>query len=289
VEREPTERGEVADVATILLANRECPWRCLMCDLWIHTTEETVPRGSVPAQIRTALESLPRASRLKLYNAGSFFDTRAIPPADLPEIAELCRPFERVIVESHPALVVSAPDFAARLDGDLEVAMGLETVHPEVLPRLQKNMTLEGFRRAADVLATEGIAMRAFVLVGLPFVPPAEAVDWALRSVEFACDCGATAVALVPTRIGNGALDALARRGEFTPPRLEDVERAFAAALETARGRGAGVRVFADTWDLERLRASACGDCFAERAARLARMNLEQAAPPQVRCESCAA
>jgi hypothetical protein len=77
--------GQAIDVATIFLTNRECPWRCLMCDLWRNTLEETVPLGAIAAQIRYALQQLPPMapgrSALKLYNAGSFFDPRAIPPA----------------------------------------------------------------------------------------------------------------------------------------------------------------------------------------------------------------
>src|SRR5947199_6427943 len=91
--------GEMVEAATIFLTNRECPFRCVMCDLWRNTLEETVPPGAIAAQIRYALERLPispGARRcLKLYNAGSFFDPRAIPPAEYPEIARLAAPFER--------------------------------------------------------------------------------------------------------------------------------------------------------------------------------------------------
>ncbi len=252
-----------------------------MCDLWKSTRTETVPPGAIPAQIREALGRLPPARQIKLYNAGSFFDARAIPPEDHAEIAALVSPFERVIVESHPALVGDpCRAFRDRLAGRLEVAMGLETIHPEILPRLNKRMTLEGFRRAADFLRESAIALRAFVLVGLPFAAEEEALDWARRSVEFAFDCGAGVVALIPTRAGNGALDALALRGDFAPPRLSSLE----AALEFGLGLGRG-RVFADLWDLERLRR--CGDCFPARAARLGRMNLGQAVLPGVSCAAC--
>ncbi|MCX6902453.1 MAG: hypothetical protein NTW03_03005 [Verrucomicrobia bacterium] len=44
LEQEPDERGGVAETATLLLTNRECPWRCLMCDLWKNTLSQTVPR-----------------------------------------------------------------------------------------------------------------------------------------------------------------------------------------------------------------------------------------------------
>src|SRR6266550_1585537 len=61
IEQEPAESGDVQKVATIFLANRECPWRCLMCDLWKNTLVETVPVGAIPAQIDYALSQLVAA------------------------------------------------------------------------------------------------------------------------------------------------------------------------------------------------------------------------------------
>ena len=227
VEEEAGESGELASVATVFLSNRECPWRCLMCDLWKNTLEEDTPPGAIPEQIRHAIAELPASRWIKLYNSGSFFDAKAIPPSDDEAIASLLAPFERVIVESHPALVGPRCERLQRLlPGRLEVAMGLETIHPEILPRLNKRMTLAQYRRATDFLNSRGIAHRAFLLVGLPWIESAEALDWALRSAAFAFDCGACAVSLIPTRSGNGAMEALQARGEFAPPRLSLLEAA---------------------------------------------------------------
>ena len=104
-EEERSSCGEIDLVNTLFLTNRQCPWRCVMCDLWQNTLTETVPVGAIPAQIAYALARLPAARVIKLYNSGSFFDPRAIPVADYPAIARLMAPFERVIVESHPALI----------------------------------------------------------------------------------------------------------------------------------------------------------------------------------------
>src|SRR5438094_3417491 len=60
VEEECAESGEIVSVATIFLTNRECPWRCLMCDLWKNTLTETVPVGAIPAQIDYALAELSK-------------------------------------------------------------------------------------------------------------------------------------------------------------------------------------------------------------------------------------
>jgi len=280
-EVEPDESLRPVPISTIFLTNRECPWRCLMCDLWRNTLKEPVARGAIAGQISYALSQLPPARWVKLYNAGSFFDAKAIPPEDRPAIAESLSGFERVIIESHPALV-GKPSLVFRdaLEGALEVAMGLETTHPEVLPRLNKRMTLEQFRRAARFLTAAGISVRAFVLVGLPFIGPGEALDWACRSIEFAFDSGASVVSLIPTRTGNGALEALKRMGEFSPPELSALEKALAHGLAARRGR-----VLADLWDLERLRR--CGVCFGDRQRRLGEMNRTQAFFPEVACGAC--
>ena len=277
-EQERADTGEVVPVATVFLTNRECPWRCLMCDLWKNTLAETVPSGNIPAQIELALAGLPPARQLKLYNSGSFFDPRAIPREDFPAIAEHVRRFERVIVECHPALVGEAvPRFQDLLAGKLEVAMGLETVHPDVLPRLNKRMTLEQFSHAAEFLHSHDIALRVFVLVKPPYLDEAEALEWACRSIDFAFDHGATVASLIPTRPGNGALEALAARGEFSMPRLETLESALDYGIGLQRGR-----VFADLWDLEKF--SHCAACFPARRARLEVMNLSQRIEPRVRC-----
>jgi archaeosine synthase beta-subunit len=286
-ESEAGPAGQPVDVATIFLTNRECPYRCLMCDLWRNTLPESVPDGAIAAQIRYALERLPPASHLKLYNAGSFFDPRAIPPAEHPEIARLAAPFERVIVECHPALVgTRCLEFRDRLAGRLEVAMGLETVHPEVLARLNKRMTLAQFRRAAALLAREAIDLRVFILVRPPWLSEAEGVAWAERSLEFAFEGGASVCSLIPTRAGNGAMEALAAAGEFEPPSLASLEAAQEYGLRRQAGRmPAACRVFVDLWDSRRF--AGCSSCSEARIARLEQMNTTQSIPPPVQCKRC--
>lgn len=281
VEDEMGASGAVRRVATVFLTNRECPFRCLMCDLWQNTREETVPAGAIARQIDVALAALPPAPVIKLYNSGSFFDHRAIPPEEYPAIAARLDEFRRVIVECHPAFV--GPDverFRDLLRGKLEVAMGLETAHPEVLAKLNKRMTLESYALAAGQLHAMGVASRAFVLVKPPFMPVDEASEWAVRSADFAFDQGAGAVSLIPVRAGNGALDALVATGEFSPPPLATLEAALDGALALGYGR-----VFADTWDLARF--SQCPACLDARSGRLHAMNLTQQWLPRVSCRAC--
>jgi archaeosine synthase beta-subunit len=281
VEHELSASGEILPVTTVFLTNRECPWRCVMCDLWRNTLTTSVPPGAIPAQIDFALSQLPAARVLKLYNSGSFFDSRAIPVKDHPAIAFRANDFERLIVENHPALVGdNCLRFRDRLKCRLEIAMGLETVHPDILPKLNKRMTLEQFSNAAAFLRAHDIDLRVFVLVQPPFMESLEVVLWAQRSVDFAFDCGATAVTLIPTRGGNGAMEALAANQQFSPPRLETLEASLNYGLGLKRGR-----VFADLWDAERI--PSCLACRIPRISRLRQMNLSQINLPLARCDSC--
>jgi len=279
VEDECSANGEAVPVATVFLTNRECPWRCLMCDLWRNTLVDEGPPGAIPAQIDYALARLPRAREVKLYNSGSFFDCHAIPIADYPAISCSVQSFERVIVESHPALVGSRTlNFRDQVAGRLEVAIGLETAHPDVLSRLNKGMTLEQFSLAAEWLKENEIDLRAFILIKPPFMNEAEALEWAERSLDFAFNCGATVASLIPTRGGNGALDELERSGEFSPPQMETIEAAVDYGLSLKRGR-----VFVDLWDLQK--QLSCPDCYRARVLRLHEMNLRQSILPPVSCD----
>jgi radical SAM enzyme (TIGR01210 family) len=295
VEDERNADGAIARVATVFLTGRECPWRCAMCDLWKYTTVTDTPPGAISAQViaaRSALRSeLTPVTGIKLYNAGSFFDPRAVPEGDYDGVAAALAGLSLVIVESHPALVGARVDrllaALARHPGNdgrpaqLEVAMGLETAHPVALDRLNKRFTLEGFSHAAKALARRRVELRVFLLISPPFIPTREQDDWLRRSIDEAFSCGASVVSLVPTRPGNGAIDALAAVGSFYEPDLDDVERSFDLALSHVRGRG---RIFVDVWDLERF--ARCPHCFGARRDRLQVMNLEQRSFPRVRCSA---
>lgn len=280
VEEERTAGGLHQDVATIFLTNRECPYHCLFCDLWRNTTDSTVPIGAIPAQIDYALARLPRAQHVKLYNSGNFFDGRAIPPEDYPEVAARVCTFETVIVENHPKLCGnSCVEFGGLLKAaaiansqravpQLEVAMGLETVHPEILPRLNKQMTVKDFRDASDFLRGNDIALRAFILLQPPFMPPQESVAWALRSLEFALECGVRVITIIPTRGGNGIMEMLGQQGLFVPPPLEVIEEFLEQALPLTTER-----VFVDLWDIARIAADEpAADTRVERLRQMNRL-----------------
>ncbi len=284
IEDEADGQGNVVPVATILLTVSECPWRCAMCDLWKNTLTQPTPRGAVPRQIAAALAALPRPARwLKLYNAGSFFDAKSIPPGDVAEIARMCQPFQRVIVENHPRLCNErAYDFQQSLSAQLEIALGIETLQTGMLRRLQKGMNRDCIDRAIDFLSRGQIDTRAFVLIRPPWTQDDEAVRWTQLTLRHLFRRGVRHASLIPVRGGNGWLDHLAVAGEFTPPTPRAVERAADLAI---RMQPRGV-VTVDLWDWPP--QESCPHCAEVRRERLTRLNLTQRPVPTVNCAACA-
>jgi radical SAM enzyme (TIGR01210 family) len=304
VEDEPTDRQAVAHSATVFLTGMECAWRCVMCDLWRYTTTSDTPQGAIPAQITAARRDLESrgetVTQMKLYNASNFFDPRAVPDDDYWPIAMALPPLERVVVESHPSLIGDRVNrFLHELDRRhdatrvaLEVAMGLETANPDALERLNKRVTLGEFSAAAELLRRIGVALRVFLLISPPFIPADDQDRWLAESIDCALSCGAAVISLIPTRAGNGAMEALADQSLYRAPDLADVERSLELALRLAtreRGRSPGcpnvARVFVDVWDIQRF--SRCAHCLADRVARLHAMNLEQRIRPPISCLHC--
>jgi len=278
-EQEPGPGGDLQRVNTIFLSSKECSFKCLMCDLWKNTLNEPAHPGAVLKQIDYALARLPAADVIKLYNNGNFFDKKAIPPADYPGIIERLRPYSRVIVENHPKLCDEAClQFNDRLNGALEIGMGLETIHPDVLPKLNKQMTAGDFSRATKFLRSNNIDVRAFILLNPPYLTnKAENIRWVHKTVQFAFDCGVQSCSIIPTRPGNGVMELLYEQGHYMPPSLETLEEVFENALRLNAGR-----VFADVWDIAFL--SHCPDCFEARKRRLEAMNSDQKFYPRITC-----
>ena len=281
--------GAIERALTIFLAGCECPFTCSFCDLWRYTIDGPTPSGALPRQIAEALRSVekPPAARLKLYNASNFFDRRAVPAGDVPDIAALTAPFAGVTVESHANTVGPLTlEFANQIPGRLEVAVGLETIHPVASAHLNKRLELARFDRAARFLAENDIDLRVFVLLGAPYVPDDESVAWTVRTAEYAAQRGASVVSIIPVRRGNGEIERLEELGHFTPPTLSQLEQSLDWCIVGA-GESGAVVFTADLWDVDRL--PACSDCRAQRVDRLRRLNVTGVAERSVSCNRCGA
>ena len=278
VEKELTASGKIEDTAIIFLTNMECPFHCLMCDLWKNTTDQPVSPGDIPMQIEYALDKLPRVKHIKLYNSGSFFDTRAIAEYEYVKIASLLSGFETVIVESHPRFIgQKCIEFGDMLGAKLEIAIGLEAADDDMLGSLNKKMTTAEFADSVRFLTDNNIGTRAFILLRPPFLSEEEGIEMAKTSLRFAFSTGVNCCTVIPVRSGNGIMDNLQKEGLFIPPDITSLE----LILEYGIGLKAG-RVFADTWDLKLF--SNCDKCIDLRTERIIAMNNTQRISDRIEC-----
>ena len=283
LEQERRPGGAIEQALTIFLAGAECPFTCSFCDLWKWTVDGATPPGALTAQLASALHAQagPPPDRVKLYNASNFFDQRAVPAADLSGMARLTSPFSAVTVESHANTIGPGTlAFARQLSGRLEVAIGLETIHPVALAQLTTRLDLPRFDRAAAFLQDNDIDLRVFVLLGAPWVSAAEVIASTVRTVEYAVERGASVVSVIPVRGGNGEMERLQAAGHFDPPNLTQLE----LALDGCQQFTTAV-VTADLWDIDQL--PGCEHCRIARVERLRRLNACGSIEPRVVCDEC--
>ena len=284
IEDERRPDGKIERALTVFLSGAECPFTCSFCDLWRYTTDGPTPAGALTKQLAAVVEDFTgrdRPDRLKLYNASNFFDQRAVPAEDVIGLGRLAAPFAGVTVESHVNTIGQRTlEFARDISGRLEIAAGLETIHPDAVAHLNKRLELSRFDRATQFLRDNAIDLRVFVLLGAPYVPSDESVEWTVRTAAHAVARGAAVVAIIPVRGGNGELERLESLGLFAPPTLRQLED----ALDRCLTLGSAV-VTADLWDVHQL--ASCESCREARVERLRRINVGGRVERRVECREC--
>ena len=245
-ELEPDGLGNEVATTTVFLTASECPVGCHMCDLHRNTLLTATPAGAIPRQIEAALERRGEGQWIKLYNSGNFFDPRSIPTCDYVTIARKCDRFRRVIVENHPRFGADRlRRFRDLIEGQLEVAVGLETVQPRWLERLGKQITRDDFDRYATWLRNENVDLRVFLIVGVPGIDVTESIRWARLSTRHAIHSGARHVSLIPARLGHGWNGQGYRLPHISTDQLAELQ---SKVLEDAAGEAA---ITIDLWDMD--------------------------------------
>ena len=273
------ERRPTAGVATrtVFLTGRECPWRCVMCDLW-RTRRSDTPRGAIRADRR-------RWPSARWRRAGSPPDDQAlqrrqllrsarVPDDDYDDRARARRPSARDRRIASRAGRRSRGRFRALARVDelrSKSRWGSRRRIPRRSSALNKRMTLDDFAAAA---ALEAPASRCACSCSCHrrSCRRTSRTPWLLRSIDAAFACRRVGVSLIPTRPGNGAIEALAERRLFAPPSLRRPRAQPRRWRWRARRDGRAVRRSLGSRAIRRPAGSAW-----TRGARLRAMNLAAA------------
>ncbi len=215
--------GEIVDCLTIILRSKGCYWnRCLMCGYKKDTSKDVTMKDLIE-QFRIALNKLNGAEVVKIFTSGSFLDSNEIPKEFRSFVYKsLSGKIRKLIVESRPEFVSEeTAEELSSLDFATEVGIGLETADDFIREHcINKGFSFEDFRRAARMLRSHGVRVKAYLLLKPPFLSEGEAIRDVLKSIK-AVRGLADIVSINPTNVQSGTyVERLWFKGLYRPPWL---------------------------------------------------------------------
>jgi archaeosine synthase beta-subunit len=236
--------GERVRAFVLILKTRGCYWAdlkgCSMCGY----AKDTLGRSATPAelaeQLARALERYHGEPYVKLYTSGSFLDDREVDPESRRAIVgTFSGRARRLLFESLPEFATpeALGPLKTAFDGELEVALGLESTDPTVLGRyVHKSASPEEYLAAGDRVRALGLRAKAYLLLKPPYLTESEAIEDVVRSVRDAAP-HFDALSVNPVHIQNGTVvEWLYRRGRYRPPWLWSVAETLARGAEVRGG-----------------------------------------------------
>ncbi|MDP2983080.1 MAG: hypothetical protein Q8O92_07110 [Candidatus Latescibacter sp.] len=243
--------GLPAERLVITLRSPGCTWvncggGCSMCGHYAGTTRGEMPSAAeFLAQFRSEIAryDLSRIRIISLYNSGSVLNPGELPPEALRNILREIRNFpsvQKIILESRAEYVFE------NLIGDLRnvlgpgkslsIAIGLETADDEKRNLcINKGCTRDEIGRAVEK-AKPFAEIQIYILLGIPFLTEAEAVEDSICSIRCARDLGADEIHIEPLTIQRYTLtELLCRRGLFRLPSLYSLYEVLRAVVPEIR------------------------------------------------------
>lgn len=204
-----------------------CRWdragSCTMCN---YGRGPAISEAAMIDAVRRGLAEVRwPAEELVVSPSGSMLDDREVPPgaraAILSLLAEL--PVKKLLFETRSETVTEQvmDELKRALGGcPVTIEIGIESADPWV-SRYCINKIAGDHRRAIQVVRNHGFGSCVNVLLGAPFLSPAEAVADCVATVEWAYKAGADSVVVFPVHAKPFTLAGLmASEGRFRPPSL---------------------------------------------------------------------
>lgn len=129
-----------------------------------------------------------------------------------------------VVIESRPLYINhnNVRQASQILKGKrFEIAVGLESVNNRIRNvYLNKGISLYQFERAVEIVNRYAFP-RAYILLKPPFISEKEAINEAIRSINYAFNIGVQTISLEPATIQKGTLlEYLLLQNQYSPPKL---------------------------------------------------------------------
>ena len=168
---------------------------------------------------------------LSVFNGGSFFNDKEIPPTFQVEICRRIKGIDtikKLLVESRPEYLVAEKInlLTSQLDKKtLIVGIGLECASDEIRNKsVNKGFTGQDYEKAVKILKDIGTQVLTYIFLKPIYLSEREAIEEAVESARYAFFKGADYVVFNSALVQKGTrAEELYLKGEFSPPWLWSV------------------------------------------------------------------
>ncbi len=263
--------GKVANAMVIVLRTRGCGWShvagCSMCGYF----KETYDAGyeEIKKQIDEAYRKYGNEEIVKFFTSGSFLDVKEVPRELQIYAIEKFSKAKKIIIESRPEFIKNLE----WLEGNIEVAMGLESANDRVLEHsINKGFRFRPWLKNAKLVKKLGKKLRVYILIKPPFLKEMESIKDAINSAKKVANI-ADVISFNPVAIhGKTIVESLWNRHLYRPPWLWSVIKVI---RETKKFYGGMIKCDVVAGGMAR-GAHNCGKCDKKILRAINEFNLKQ-------------
>lgn len=234
------EENKTVTRLTVFLPGKGCEWAiktggCTMCGFGKRAREIGKYFSGKDLynlfQIACYLTQIDRPSILTIYNGGSFLNEKEIP---IKTQLKICKKInkhpsiKKLFIESR-AEYITKEKITNLLNAlgtkKLTVGIGLESQDDKIRNVfIKKGLSKESYENAIKILKEKGVRVLTYVFLKPIFVSEKEAIEEAIKTIEYAIKIGTDEVALETAFIQEDTKMAqLFREGKYKPPWLWSV------------------------------------------------------------------
>lgn len=261
--------GDIVISTTVILRGKGCVFAqkdpCHMCGYNIGSICEG-SEYSILKQLYSIKETLKNAPYIKIYTSGSFIDHNEINNDEMIKSIEYIHSLSkncRLLFESRPEFIThNVFDKISDVHDDIEVAIGLESLNPEVRDDLiGKRFSNDMFFNAADLLLERKINLKIYLLMKPPFLNELDSIQDILYSVEkLSHRYDRCTISINPMNVQRGTLvEKIFNADNYRPPWLWSLTKVL---IEANNITNEGVRIVSHPTGGGRKRGvHNCGKC----------------------------
>ncbi len=267
---------KIGNALSVVLATVGCSYArgpqggCTMCSYLLDGAAEQISSSNLVKQFEKALMKLDHKEpplSVKIYTSGSFLDSEEVPLEARRKILDILSEHERVhevVLESRPEFIKTTilEEINKTLPGKVvEIAIGLESSNDVVRQVfINKEFTLEDFKRAVDITTSAGLDIRSYILIKPPFLTERQALLDGVQSIKDAADLGASTVSVNPVAVQKDTVvERLWYRRDYRPAWLWTVSEVLRRARQEVKP---DVRIICDPVAPGKRRGPHnCGEC----------------------------